>query len=78
MIVEADIDGAMGAAQRICSTVAETVIVSRGAERIQVTVSIGLSQLKRRNIDFRSLLNEADRAMYDAKQAGRNRLAVCE
>jgi len=78
VIVEADIDGAMGAAQRICSTVAEAVIVSRGAERIQVTVSIGLSQLKRRNIDFRSLLNEADRAMYDAKQAGRNRLAVCE
>ena len=77
-IVEADRDRAIEVAQRICSTVAEAVIVTPGAGPIQVTVSIGLSELRGRNILFNSLLNEADKAMYNAKQAGRNKVAFCE
>jgi diguanylate cyclase (GGDEF)-like protein len=78
VIVEVDRDGAIEVAQRLCSTVADAMIVEPEAGRIQITLSIGLSQLKGRNIPFTSLRNEADRAMYDAKEAGRNRLAVCE
>jgi diguanylate cyclase (GGDEF)-like protein len=78
VIVEADRNSGMEVGQRLCSIVADAVIAPSGAGRIPVTLSIGLSQLKGRNIALTKLLNEADRAMYDAKQAGRNGLAVCE
>ena len=78
VIVETDGDYSFDVAQRLCAVVADTVIVPPRAGRIQVTVSIGLSQLKGRNISFDSLMNEADQAMYTAKEAGRNRLVVSE
>jgi diguanylate cyclase (GGDEF)-like protein len=77
-IVETDGAGAMEVAERLCATVADAVIVPQGGERIQVSISIGLSQLNGRNIAFDSLLNEADSAMYDAKESGRNRVLLCE
>ena len=78
VIVEADGSGAMEVAQRLCAMVANAAIIPQGAERIPVTVSIGLAELKGRTMNFGCLLNEADRAMYAAKKAGRNRVAVCE
>jgi diguanylate cyclase (GGDEF)-like protein len=78
VIVEADGDRALGAAERLRAVVADAVIVPPGTARVQVTVSIGLSQLKGRNIDLKGLMNEADRAMYNAKQGGSNRIAVFE
>ncbi|MGA2672468.1 MAG: diguanylate cyclase [Terracidiphilus sp.] len=78
VLVETDGDHALEIAQRLCTIVADAAIVPPGAERIPVTISIGLAQLNGRKINFSSLLNEADRAMYNAKEAGRNRVAVCE
>jgi diguanylate cyclase (GGDEF)-like protein len=78
VLVETEGGDAFGVAQRLCAVVADAVIVPPGAKRIQVTVSIGLSQLKGRNISFQSLLDEADRAMYIAKESGRNRVSVSE
>ena len=78
VIVEVDRISAIEVAQRLCSTVADAMIVQPETGRIEITLSIGLARLNVRNIPFTSLLNEADRAMYDAKQAGRNRLVVCE
>lgn len=78
VIVEAGGEDALEVARRLCGIVADALIISPGAGRVQVTVSIGISQLNGRNIDLKSLLHEADQAMYNAKQAGRNRLAVCD
>jgi len=78
VIVETEGGDAIEIAQRLCSKVAEASIVPQGGERIPVTISIGLAQLKGRKINFGSLLNEADRAMYAAKDAGRNRALVLE
>lgn len=78
VVVEADRNSAMEVAQRLCSTVAEATFDLSVETPIPVTLSIGLSQLNGRNLPLLSLLNEADRAMYDAKEAGRNRLVVCE
>jgi len=76
-IVETEGSDAIEAAQRVCECVANTPIVLPEAGPVAVTVSIGLTSLNGRDIPFNSLLDEADRAMYLAKKAGRNRLRVC-
>jgi diguanylate cyclase (GGDEF)-like protein len=76
VLVETEGNAACSVAQRLCATVADAEIAPPGAGRIRVTVSIGLAQLNGRSISFDALLNEADRAMYAAKEAGRNRVAV--
>jgi len=76
VIVESEGNDAFEVARRVCTTVAHAVIAPPGAGNIQVTVSIGPAQLGMRVIDFDNLLNEADRAMYKAKQAGGNRVTV--
>jgi diguanylate cyclase (GGDEF)-like protein len=76
VIVETEGDDAFEIAQRLCVIVANAVIVQPRTGSIQVTVSIGLAQLKGRNIQFNSWLNEADRAMYNAKESGRNRASL--
>jgi diguanylate cyclase (GGDEF)-like protein len=76
ILVETEGTAAASVAQRLCATVADAAIAPPGAGRIPVTVSIGLTPLGGRSISFDELMNEADRAMYAAKQAGRNRVAV--
>lgn len=74
VLVEVDVEQAMQVAQRLCTTVAETTIVLQEGESLQVTISLGLTGLKGRDITFDSLLKEADLALYRAKQSGRNRV----
>jgi diguanylate cyclase (GGDEF)-like protein len=76
VILETEGDEAIEIGQRLCDTVEAAVIVSPRSDRISVTLSIGLTQLNDRQIDFDTLMMEADRAMYSAKQAGRNRVVV--
>ena len=76
ILVETEGNFASSVAHRLCATVAEAVIVPPGTEPIPVTISIGLAQLNGRNISFEALMDEADQAMYAAKEAGRNRVAV--
>jgi diguanylate cyclase (GGDEF)-like protein len=74
ILSETDMEQAMVVAQRLCATVANTIIFSQESVPLQVTISLGLTELKGRNIDFDSLLKEADMALYSAKQSGRNRV----
>lgn len=63
-------------ARRICAAVAEAEIAAPKGGPVRLTVSIGMTQLDGRDIGFDAVLNEADQAMYAAKQAGRNRVIV--
>jgi len=78
VIVETEGSDAYEIAQRFCCTVADAETTQPDTGRIQVSISIGVSELNGRNVDFNSLLHEADQTMYNAKQAGCNRVAVCE
>jgi diguanylate cyclase (GGDEF)-like protein len=78
VLVEAGCEGAREIATRLCSTVADSVIVPEEGAHIHVSISIGLSRLNGRRIGFDSLMGEADSAMYEAKQAGRNRVLICD
>jgi diguanylate cyclase (GGDEF)-like protein len=76
VIVETEGKDAVELAQRLCTSVAEARVIRDGSSHTRVSISIGVAELKGRCTDFSSLRDEADRAMYSAKQAGRNRVFV--
>lgn len=76
---DTDLEGAESIAQRVLAAVAETPLAGENLERIDaVTVSIGLAALPEHGTDFLNLIDLADKALYRAKQSGRNRVIVWE
>lgn len=71
---ETPIDGAMELADKIRSKIEELKFHYKN-ERVPITISCGLAQLKADD-DATSLFKRADDALYQAKQQGRNR--VCK
>jgi two-component system cell cycle response regulator len=62
--------------ERLRRAVAGTV-VAEGDQRISVTVSIGAASYPEDDVDsYESLVSSADRALYAAKGAGRDRLVL--
>lgn len=59
-------------ARRLLERVREAPVPTDGGE-IKITISIGLAS-GRDTLDLESLINEADQALYRAKEAGRNQL----
>ncbi|MFN7521409.1 MAG: diguanylate cyclase, partial [Lysobacteraceae bacterium] len=43
---------------------------------LRVTISLGVAALDRQDADFASLLDRADKALYRAKESGRDRVEV--
>lgn len=76
MLVETEGEDAIQAAERLCKAVAGATIAVPGGHELHITVSVGVSQRRGRSADFNRMLDEADRAMYRVKQAGRNGFAV--
>jgi diguanylate cyclase (GGDEF)-like protein len=72
LLPETSLDEAEELAERLRQRVRERVIVHEGT-RLQVTASFGVAGLGP-DQELESLLEAADRAMYAAKMAGRNRV----
>lgn len=53
---------------------AQQVQVNDDGATITVTISIGVATLDGSSLSFEQLLNQADKALYQAKQAGRNKV----
>ncbi|MGB0936717.1 MAG: GGDEF domain-containing protein [Colwellia sp.] len=45
-------------------------------ETINITVSIGISQVEKEDRDFEQTLKRADENLYHAKKSGRNRVSI--
>jgi len=65
------------AAERLRRTVEATRFDLRG-QLISVTVSIGVASWRSDMLSTEQMLDEADRALYNAKQNGRNRVALSQ
>lgn len=70
LVTDNDINGAMTAAERIRKAV-EGIDLSDVASDLSVTLSAGIAQFQAKE-DIRSLLARADKALYLAKNSGRN------
>lgn len=80
LLPRSDAVGAREVAERLRLTVEAAEIVLDDSLRIRFTISVGVTTLsavpdgKRKTIE--TLLNQADQALYQAKNAGRNRVCV--
>ena len=77
VVVMADLDGPQHfepLVQRLLMAASEPVAL--GLETLQLSASIGITLYPRDAVDAEQLLRHADHAMYQAKQAGKNRMAV--
>jgi diguanylate cyclase (GGDEF)-like protein len=75
LLPETDADDARDAAERIRQIV-ESTIVETSSQLIRATVSIGIAPIPAVSESALGWLSEADIAVYEAKQFGRNRVAV--
>jgi diguanylate cyclase (GGDEF)-like protein len=78
IMLQADQTTAMIAAKRLCSAVGERPISTGADVSLPVTVSVGVSVLQGSGITGEELVAAADRALYAAKAAGRNRAGGCD
>ncbi|GAB3546554.1 diguanylate cyclase [Noviherbaspirillum agri] len=75
LLTETGIDNARHYAQALCQTVRESPLEVDG-QTISVTISIGLTRLMQEDEAIEITLHRADMALYEAKDAGRNRVMV--
>jgi diguanylate cyclase (GGDEF)-like protein len=79
LLPETSQEDAVIAAKRICQTISEQSLPTNSdLGPVVVTVSIGVTQLKTKTETLQDLIDEADHALYHAKQTGRNRVCVFE
>ena len=77
MMPEAGRQEALAVAERIRTTFADAAVNLGGGRTVTCTTSLGVSEMSDADT-LDTLLDRADRALYDAKEAGRNRTVVDE
>jgi diguanylate cyclase (GGDEF)-like protein/PAS domain S-box-containing protein len=76
VLPETGIEKATEVAERLREVISANGITLPEGININVTVSIGIAALLDKNSNIDVLLNEADKALYRAKQSGRNRVCT--
>lgn len=71
--INLDQDGAAGLFERIRKTIEDNPLEYDG-QTIPITISIGYSSILSESLEH--MVNDADKALYDAKGNGRNRVAI--
>ena len=74
---QSDLSGALQAAERLRHAM-ETEPIHARANDLRVTVSIGVAARRREDANLEALIARADRGLYAAKGAGRNRVEAGE
>lgn len=75
LMPESHCQEARAAAERVCLAVAGCDVSWSGNLPIHFTTSVGVATLQPQDQDVYSLIGRADKALYEAKSAGRNRVA---
>ncbi len=65
-------------AERIRSSVEKHAFSISNGKAVSITVSIGIATYPDTTINFNDLIKESDKALYEAKQAGRNKVVFAD
>jgi diguanylate cyclase (GGDEF)-like protein/PAS domain S-box-containing protein len=76
VLPETGIEKALEVAERLREVIAGTEVSLPDEEKIRFTVSIGIATLTDKNHNINLLLKQADKALYKAKESGRNKVFV--
>lgn len=76
LLPETDPEQACMLAERLRETIAATDVTRETGLPLHFTVSIGIANMNRHQANLDTLLNLADKALYEAKQGGRNKVCV--
>lgn len=77
VLPETNLSGALHIAEKLCHSLATTPIHLPG-NTIQMTFTAGVAQFIASDLNFDSIMERADKALYRGKTAGRNRVVVAE
>lgn len=75
ILPDCDLNGGVEIAKRIQNALIQRSLIVENNE-LKVTLSIGVAMLNDKHSSFEQLINDADNAMYLAKENGRNRIEV--
>jgi len=76
ILPETEAEEALNAAERLREAIAKTEVAMSAGLPIRFTVSIGAITLHDKDTNIDMLLNQADKALYEAKETGRNKVCV--
>ncbi len=78
LLSETDVDGAVTTAEKIRDAVKREPFGSNEETPIDLTISIGIASYPEHGESFVALIEAADKALYRAKQTGRDQVCVAE
>ncbi len=78
LMPEIDSKGVFVVAEKLRTSIENQPIEFDSGEKIQITISIGGAFYKKSNPKWELLFKEADKALYQAKEQGRNRFCMAE
>ncbi|MEA2461097.1 MAG: hypothetical protein QOH90_1274 [Actinomycetota bacterium] len=78
LLSETELMGAVTTAEKICEVIRSEPFGSPGEPPVHLTLSIGVAAYPDHGDNFRVLVEAADRALYRAKQGGRDRVISAE
>ncbi len=76
LLPETDLQEAAEIAERLREIIAHSEVVLEGGLLLNFSVSIGVATLKEKDDNLGTLLNNADKALYQAKKSGRNKMCI--
>ncbi|PAV24951.1 diguanylate cyclase [Tamilnaduibacter salinus] len=76
MLPETGNDGALLVCERLREAIEARSVTTLGGETLSVTVSLGVATVKASDRHHEEWLERADKALYEAKNTGRNRVVV--
>jgi diguanylate cyclase (GGDEF)-like protein/PAS domain S-box-containing protein len=74
MLLETDAAGAVAVAERLRQSICDTQFIHNDGTRIPLRVSVGVTQYQTNKESLSELMNRADKALYRAKNEGRNKV----
>ena len=77
LLPDTELNGAAQFAERLRSAI-ERLQIEHGDELLKVTISLGVAEIRDSMINHTILIEEADKALYQSKEGGRNRTTLAQ